>query len=75
MDAAVKYDCPHIDKTYMLLVRNALYVPSMDHNLIPPFVLREAEIKVNYTPKIHKKHPTVDDHATTFPGEGPRIPL
>eukprot|EP00957_Ditylum_brightwellii_P088303 6726846-Ditylum_brightwellii.AAC.1 len=75
VDAALKYDSPHKDKIYILVVRNALHVPSMDHNLIPPFVLREAWIRVNDTPKTHKENLTVDDHAITFPGEGLRIPL
>eukprot|EP00966_Prymnesium_polylepis_P332253 7387765-Prymnesium_polylepis.1 len=44
VDAALKYNCPNEDKSYILLVRNALHVPSMDHNLIPPFMLREAGI-------------------------------
>eukprot|EP00957_Ditylum_brightwellii_P002095 161173-Ditylum_brightwellii.AAC.1 len=74
-DAALKYDCPYTDKTYILLVSNTLYVPSMDHNLIPPFVLREAGLRVNDTSKIHKVNPTVNDHAITFPVEGLRIPL
>eukprot|EP00957_Ditylum_brightwellii_P104311 7945602-Ditylum_brightwellii.AAC.1 len=41
LDTALKYDRPFTDKTYILLVRSALHVPSMDHNLIPHFVLRE----------------------------------
>ena len=41
VDAMVKYDNPYDRKTYILVLRNALYVPSMDHNLIPPFMLRE----------------------------------
>eukprot|EP00957_Ditylum_brightwellii_P021388 1612829-Ditylum_brightwellii.AAC.1 len=75
VDAALKYDCSRTDKTYILLVRNALYVSSMDHNLIPPFVLRETRIRVNEIPKIHMENSTVDDHTITFPGEGLRIPL
>eukprot|EP00957_Ditylum_brightwellii_P106591 8131952-Ditylum_brightwellii.AAC.1 len=47
----------------------------MDHNLIPPFMMRESGITVNETPKIHKETPTVDDHAITFPYLGLRIPL
>eukprot|EP00957_Ditylum_brightwellii_P065696 4983211-Ditylum_brightwellii.AAC.1 len=58
VDAGLKYDCPNKDKLYILLLRNALYVPSMDHNLIPPFMLRKAGITVNKTPKIHKENPT-----------------
>eukprot|EP00957_Ditylum_brightwellii_P083055 6313382-Ditylum_brightwellii.AAC.1 len=75
VDAALKYECPHKDKTFILLVSNALHVPSIDYNLIPPFVLREAGIRVNGRPKIHKVNSTGDDHAITFPGEGLRIPL
>eukprot|EP00957_Ditylum_brightwellii_P036564 2770559-Ditylum_brightwellii.AAC.1 len=54
VDTALKYDCPFPDKKYILLVRNTLHVPSMNNNLIPVFVLREAAIRVNDTLKIHK---------------------
>eukprot|EP00957_Ditylum_brightwellii_P022755 1716222-Ditylum_brightwellii.AAC.1 len=47
----------------------------MDHSLIPPFMLREAGLTVNETPKIHKEHHTVDDHVITFPKSGLRIPM
>ena len=55
VDAAVAYDCPYSMKTYLLSIRNALYVPSMSHNLIPPFILREAGLIVNDVPRIHTK--------------------
>ena len=35
VDAAVAYDCPYTNKTYILVFHNALSVPSMDHNLVP----------------------------------------
>eukprot|EP00957_Ditylum_brightwellii_P110461 8424306-Ditylum_brightwellii.AAC.1 len=47
----------------------------MDHNLIPPFMLREAGITLNERPKIHKENHTVDDHVITFPNLGLRIPM
>ena len=75
VDATVKYDNPNNGKTYILGLCNALYVPSMDHNLIPPFMLREMGVTVNDVPKIHKENPTVDDHAITFAETGFRIPL
>ena len=55
VDAAVAYDCPIRMKTYILAFRNALYIPSMTHNLIPPFVMREAGVCVNDVPKKHSK--------------------
>ena len=53
VDAAVAYDCPYTMKTYILIMRNALYIPTMKHNLIPPFIMREAGLVVNDVPRIH----------------------
>ena len=75
VDAAVKYECPYDGKAYILVLRNALHVPNMDINLIPPFMMREAGVQVNETPKIHMTHPTEDDHAIVFPETGFRIHL
>ena len=66
VDATVKYDNPYNRKSYILVLCNALYVPLMDNNLVPPFMLREMGVTVNDIPKIHKEDPTVDDHAITF---------
>ena len=63
VDAALAYDCPYTHRTYLLIVRNALYVPSMTNNLLPPFILREAGLEVNDVPKIHVPNPGVTDHA------------
>ena len=75
VDAAVRYDSPFDGRVYILVIRNALHVPSMDHNLIPPFMMREAGIIVKDTPKIQLDDPSEDDHAITFPETGFRIPL
>ena len=75
VDATLKYNNPYNGQLYILVLRNALYVPSMDHNLIPSFMLREMGVIVNDVPKIHKEDPTVDDHAITFVETGFRIPL
>ena len=45
VDAAVKYECPYMGQEYVLIIRNALHVPGMANNLIPPFMLREVGIK------------------------------
>ena len=39
VDAALQYDSPYDGKSYILVVRNALHVPSMCNNLLPPFML------------------------------------
>ena len=40
-NAVVQYDSPLDGKEYMLVIRNALCVPSMNNNLIPLFIMRE----------------------------------
>jgi hypothetical protein len=44
VDAAVRYD--RDGRVYILFIRNALYIPSLDHNLLPPFMMREAGVIV-----------------------------
>lgn len=75
VDAAVAYDCPYSLKTYLLVMKNALYVPSMGHNLIPPFIMREAGLQVNETAKIHATNPSKNHHSIFEQESGLRIPL
>jgi hypothetical protein len=75
IDAAVQSNCPYSGQSYVLVIRNTLYAPSMKNNLLPPFVLREAGIKLNDTPKSHVEEPTIKEHSMLFPEAGFRIPL
>ena len=36
VNAVLRHDCPISGKTTLMVARNALFVESMDHNLIPP---------------------------------------
>ena len=47
----------------------------MEHNLIPPFIMREAGLEVNKCPKIHCDDPTVEDYSIYDPETDLRIPL
>jgi hypothetical protein len=47
----------------------------MEHNLVPPFLLREAGLNVNDIPKIHVKSPDVQHHSIYFENADLRIPL
>ena len=75
VDAAIIYDCPVTNTSHVMVIRNALSVPAMEHNLIPPFIMREAGIQVNEVPKIQVEDPTEDDHSILFPVDNIRIPL
>ena len=59
----------------MIILKKTLYVPSMDINLINPFIVREAGVVINDKPKIHVCDPSLDDHAIIFVKDNMRIPL
>ena len=75
VNAMVQYDSPLDGKEYMLVIRNALCIPSMSNNLIPPFIMQETGIVVNECAKIHCEDPTQEDHAIIFKGYDFCIPL
>ena len=75
VDAALKYECPYSGKVKILIIRWGLHVPSMTHNLLPPFMLRETGIHINEVPKFHITSPTEEHHAITFQETNFRIPL
>jgi hypothetical protein len=76
VDAAVLCECPCDGQTCMLVLRNALHVLLMGkNNLVPPFVMREAGMRANDTPKIQTSDPTKEDHLTCFPETDFQIPL
>ena len=75
VDAATQYDCPYDGKSYILIIRGAIYILSMTKNLVLPFVLRKAGIVINDKAKIHAANPTNDDHVIIFKETGFWIPL
>ena len=77
VDGAVAYDSPITNKTYVLLFRNALYIPTLETNLVPPFIMREAGLIVNDIPRIHDPNPSDDSHSIMTDGRDLdlRIPM
>ena len=75
VDGAIAYDCPKTSQTYILIVRNALYIPTMENNLIPPFIMRHGGVTVNDKAKIHCVDPSEQDHCIIFPECELKIPL
>ena len=52
VDTFTAYDCQYSGKTYLLVLTNELLITTMSNNLIPPFILRKANLIVKDTPKI-----------------------
>ena len=53
VDSSMEYDWPKTLKTYLLIVNNYFHIPSMQHNLIPPFIMQGSGLEVNDVPIIH----------------------
>ena len=75
VDAALVYDCEYTGRSYLLIIRNALYVKDMDISLIPPFIMRLADIEIDECPKFLAKAPTVKNHSVYFSQYDLRLPL
>ena len=46
-NGAAAYDCEYTDKTFTLLISNALYFQNMYMNLAPPIIMRIAGLDVD----------------------------
>ena len=80
VDALVAWTNQQTHEPHLLKFENVLYVESMEHHLIPPFILREAGYIVNDVPCIHTRESDISDdtHCIKIPdGEERtlRIPL
>ena len=62
-DAAMCFDDPISLETYILVMKNALLIPTMGHSLIPPFLIREAGLILDETPKHQTPCPSIDNHS------------
>ena len=63
VDCVVAYNKPHTGETVLLTIYGALYAPAMEHNLVPPFMMREAGIIVDTMPKCQADEPTEQTHS------------
>ena len=79
VDAVIVVEDPYADvdedRIYFMVFRNALYIPSMKHHLIPPFIMREAGLEVNEVPKRQTTNPTEDMHMIYDPRTKMKIHL
>ncbi len=57
------------------MLRNALLIPTMSHNLLQPFLVCEAGLFLDETPKHQVMLPTIDNHSIYDSRTGLRIHL
>ncbi len=74
-DVAIAYDDPYSLRTFLLVIWNALLISSMDQNLLPPFLVREASLFLDEPPKFQSTDLTQDNHTIFDEETGMRIHL
>ena len=74
IDCLIAYECPFEGSVQILCIHNALHVPEMECNLLPPFIVRRNGHYVNEI-RIQAKKPTVDHHCIFIEQINLRIPL
>lgn len=67
VSAVVAYDHPTSGRTYMLIINQAILIPSMKVNLLSSMQLRDNDIRVNDEPKCMVPNPTEYHHALLLP--------
>ena len=60
---ALAYDNPTSHRTVIIVIHQAIYVPTMDCNLICPMQVRMNDVKLDDKPKFLTGDPTNESHA------------
>ena len=75
VNAALLYTCEYSGEKFIFLIYNALYVQDMEHNLIPPFMMRLAGLEIDEQPKFLSKPPDLHNHSFYCPKTNHRFHL
>ena len=63
VSGALAYDNPTSVKTVIIVMHQAIYVPTMDCNPICPMQVRMNDVKLDDKPKFPTEDPTNESHA------------
>ena len=72
---AATYDCLITGNSTIPIINNALYTRYMEHNLLPPIMMRLNVILVDEFPKFRCPNPTIENYYIFFPTENTQLPL
>jgi hypothetical protein len=67
VSAALAYDDPVSSETVILLVHQAIYIPSINHNLLSTMQVRLNDVRVNETPRFLTDNVTDQTHSIVIP--------
>ena len=68
VSAAIAYDDPTNGEVKILVIHQAIYIPTLDHNLLSPMQMRLNEVVVNDCPSFLDPKPHDLSHSIKIPG-------
>ena len=68
VSAAVAYTIPTTGEVVMLVIHQAVLIPSLSHNLLCPNQLRLNDVAISEQPKFLTDRPTDETHTIMIPG-------
>ena len=69
------YDSESMGRSIIFSIHNALYFKGMNHNLIPPFIIRLDVLEVDECPNLLACNPTMRHHFILLPDQRLCLPL
>jgi hypothetical protein len=66
VSAALGYAIPETGKNVLLIIHQAISLPTLDHNLMSNMQMRLHDVVVNETPKFQSLEPTSLSHTISF---------
>ncbi len=74
-DVTIAFGNPFSGKMCLLIMKNVLLIPSMDHNPLPPFLVQETLLFLDETPKFQFTALLLENHTIHDDKTGSRIHL
>jgi hypothetical protein len=68
VSAALTHEFPKIGRTVCLILHQAIYLPTLQHNLLCPMQMRLHGVVVNETPRLQCESPTESSHSVVARG-------
>jgi hypothetical protein len=70
VSAALAYDCPETGDTVILMIHQAVHVPTMINDLLCPMQMRVNNVSIQECPKFLEEHPNDTSHALRINQDG-----
>ncbi len=71
--AALAYDCPQTGEVSILMIHQAVHVPTMENDLLCPMQMRMNDVELHECPKFMEGHPSDMSHSLRVTEDGEEL--